>query len=89
MATKATRETAVDAGPGDHSDAVDGLVPVEGGFDFAEFDPVAALLDHPVAAAVEAMASLAVAADKVAGSGTRPRSSSRKKAREVRSGRPK
>ena len=66
-ATNASIETPGLARPGHDPDAVDRLVAIEGRLDLAQLDPVAAALDHPVAAAVELEAAGAVVAHQVAG----------------------
>ena len=69
--------------------AIDPLVAIERRLDLAQLDPVAALLDHPVAAAVEGEAAGAVLADQVAGAIPGVAAVSRWKAASVSSGWPK
>ena len=89
MATNAAIDDARVVGPGDDRRAVDPLVAVEGRLDLAQLDPVAALLDHPVAAAVEREAAGAVVDDEVAGAipARRRRRRGGRRARSARAGR--
>ena len=90
-ATNAAIETPDFVGLGHDAGAVDAVVAIEGRLDLAELDPVAALLDHPVAAAVELEAAGAVVADQVAGAiparARRRRGTPRRSARAGRSSR--
>ena len=52
---------------GRHCRFLDVRVAIEGGFDLAELDAIAALLDHAVAAAQKAEVAVGLALDDVAG----------------------
>ena len=88
-ATNAAIETPDVVGPGDDGGPVDAVVAVERRLDLAQLDPVAALLDHPVAAAVELVAARSVVDDQVAGAvpAAAVRRRGRRRGRSARAGR--
>ena len=89
-ATNAAIETPDVVGLGHDGGAVDAVVAIEGRLDLAQLDPVAALLDHAVAAAVELVAARAVIDDQVAGAiPAACRRRRRRRRRAVSSGWPK